>query len=114
MTDEQDNSQDSSQDSVSPGIAGQELPGRPESLEQLISNVTPEIHESLRTAIELGKWQDGSRLTAAQLEHCMEVIILYEARHFPEEERVGAPLKQQCESGASDSTQTLRFTDENQ
>jgi len=108
MTDEQDNSEGS----TSTGFEGQELPGRPDSLEQLINNMTPEIHESLRTAIELGKWQDGSRLSPAQLEHCMEAVILYEATHLPEEERIGAPLKQQCESSASDSTQTLRFTDE--
>lgn len=110
MTDERDNSRNS----ISSGFTGQELPGRPDSLEQLISNMTPEIHASLRTAIELGKWQDGSRLSAGQLEHCMEAIILYEARHLPEEERIGAPLQQQCESSASDSTQTLRFKDENQ
>lgn len=95
------------------GFEGQELPGRPESVAQLINNMTPEIHHSLRTAIELGKWQDGSRLSSEQLAHCMEAVILYEAKHLPEAERIGAPLKQECESSQSDSTQTLRFMDEN-
>ena len=88
-----------------------ELPGRPDSLQELIANMTPEIYENLRSAVELGKWQDGSRLSPQQLEHCMEAVILYEAQNLPPAERTGAPLKQQCESADSADAQPLRFTE---
>lgn len=90
-------------------VTGEELPSRPDSLDELIANMTPEIYQSLRSAVELGKWPDGARLSAQQLEHSMEVIILYEARNLPAEQRTGAPLAQQCESVSE--VQTLNFTE---
>ena len=57
--------------------------------EQLISNITPEIHTALRRAIEIGKWPNGQRLTPEQKELCMEAVINYEHRHLDEHERVG-------------------------
>lgn len=91
-----------------------ELPGRPASVEQLIATMTPEIYDNLRSAVELGKWADGNRLTVAQREHCMEAIILYEASNIPESERTGAPLDQQCESKQEEAVRPLRFTNESE
>lgn len=72
-----------------------------DSVEELIAAMTPAIYEKLRTAIELGKWQDGERLTPEQLEHCMEVMILYEARNLPAAQRTGANLPQSCQTRAN-------------
>ena len=30
---------------------------------QMIENITPEIYESLKLAVEIGKWSDGRKLT---------------------------------------------------
>jgi len=73
-----------------------QLPERPESLAQLLSDINPAIYERLKTAIELGKWADGTRLTANQLEHCLRAMILYEAEHLPPEQRTEQQLPRGC------------------
>jgi len=82
-----------------------------ESVEELIAAMTPQTYEKLRTAIELGKWEDGARLSPEQLEHCMEVMILYEARNLPEEQRTGANLPQSCQERGSEISK-LRIVDD--
>ena len=72
------------------------------SLEALIDTITPEIHDRLQSAIELGKWEDGGRLSPEQVEYCMQAVILYEARHLPEETRTGSPLNRPCDSRESE------------
>lgn len=57
--------------------------------EQLIQAMTPEMHQSLKRAIELGKWPDGRKLTAEQSDICMRAVIAYDQEHKPENERVG-------------------------
>lgn len=57
--------------------------------QQLIDNMTPDIHRALRRAVELGKWPDGRVISAEQRSLCMEAVIAWEARHLPEEQRVG-------------------------
>lgn len=57
--------------------------------EQLIEQLTPEIYERFKRAIEIGKWPDGSAVSAEQKAHCMEAVIAYEAKHMPEEQRTG-------------------------
>lgn len=57
--------------------------------QQLIDNMTPDIHQALRRAVELGKWPDGRAVSDEQRALCMEAVIAWEARHLPEEKRVG-------------------------
>lgn len=78
---------------------------RPESLSGLIDEITPDIYASLKIAIELGKWNDGSKLKSEQLESCLQAIILYESRHLVESERTGINFSTACSSkqGAADS-----------
>ncbi len=57
--------------------------------QQLISHITPEIHVSLKRAIEIGRWPDGRRISDEQRALCMEAVIAYETQHLPERERVG-------------------------
>lgn len=71
---------------------------RPESIEQLIEGMSADVYSSLKLAIELGKWGDGTRLQAEQLDFCMQAIILYEAKHLPEQDRIGFDLSASCKS----------------
>lgn len=59
------------------------------SLQDLITMMDAETHANLKTAVELGRWTNGSRLTPEQLEYCLQVIIAYESKNLPEHERVG-------------------------
>ncbi len=57
--------------------------------EELIKAMTPEIHQSLQRAVELGKWPDGRRLSDEQRDICMRAVIAYDHEKKPAEERVG-------------------------
>lgn len=60
-----------------------------ESLQDILAMMNPEVHMNLKTAVELGRWPDGRKLTSEQLEYCLQAIIAYEQQHLPEEQRVG-------------------------
>ncbi len=51
------------------------------SVEQLVSSMTPEIYEKLQTAVELGKWEDGTPLTEEQKANTLQAVMLYQSRH---------------------------------
>lgn len=61
---------------------------KPDSYDALLAQLTPEIHARLKTAVELGKWENGDRLTPTQMEHCLQAIIAWDHLHLPEEARV--------------------------
>ncbi|MDG2421615.1 MAG: DUF1315 family protein [Gammaproteobacteria bacterium] len=69
----------------------------PKTMEELISRISPEIYENLKEAIGTGKWSDGKKLNKPQLEHCIQIIILYESKFLSEEEKTGARLAD-CQS----------------
>ena len=64
-------------------------PAKPESWDALISEMSQQVYENLKTAVELGKWPNGDRLSPAQLEYSLQAVIAYDALHFAETERVG-------------------------
>ena len=45
---------------------------------QLIAQLTPEVYQRLKAAIEIGKWPDGRVLTADQKASCMEAVLRYQ------------------------------------
>jgi uncharacterized protein YeaC (DUF1315 family) len=63
------------------------------SIEVMLEQLTPKMIEQIKCAIEIGKWPDGSSVKAEQLEHCMQLLILYEARTLPESARTGSKLE---------------------
>lgn len=74
-------------------------------LDKVINSVTPEVYANLKKAVELGKWDNGLKLTKEQVENSLQIIIAYDARHKAESERVGyvAPKpakKPQSQSGS--------------
>ena len=42
----------------------------------ILASLTPEVVDKFRMAIELGKWQDGRKLTAEQRETCMQAVMV--------------------------------------
>lgn len=74
----------------------------PESLEALLASITPEVHDKLKRAVELGRWENGERLTQEQRDLCLQAVIAYDERHLAETEKVGyidrtRLKKQHCE-----------------
>ena len=43
--------------------------------QQMIDSMSPEIYQSLKRSVELGKWPDGKPLTPEQRQHAMQAII---------------------------------------
>ena len=64
----------------------------PESIEEVIELMTEDTYRSVKTAVELSKWEDGNRLTKEQIEYCLQILILYEARYLPEDCQIGNSL----------------------
>ena len=57
--------------------------------EALLQMITPEVHARLKTAVEIGKWDDGNVLTREQREWCLQAIIVHEARNLEANQRTG-------------------------
>ena len=67
--------------------------------ERALRGVTPEVYESLKLAVSLGHWGNGDKLTQAQKENSLQLIIAYEQKHIPEGERVAFLRKPGCKRG---------------
>lgn len=65
---------------------------------QAIENITPEIYQNLKLAVEIGKWPDGRKLTQEQKELTLQALIAWETHNLPEEERIGYMGPQECSS----------------
>ncbi|WP_275555847.1 DUF1315 family protein [Mixta sp. Marseille-Q2659] len=50
-------------------------------LNAMVEAMTPDIYQRLVTAVEIGKWPDGVALTEEQKENCMQLVMLWQARH---------------------------------
>lgn len=61
----------------------------PDSFDELLSSITPEVHSKLKQAIELGRWENGERLSKEQVELCMQAVIAYDEIHLSEEDKIG-------------------------
>ncbi len=50
-------------------------------LDSMIAAMTPDVYQRLATAVEIGKWADGVALTSEQKENCLQLVMLWQARH---------------------------------
>jgi len=73
---------------------------------KLIDDLSPEIYETLKRGVEIGKWPDGQALTPEQKAICMQAMILWERRK-PLEERTGRMPSKVSNCGTSN--RSLRF-----
>mgnify|MGYP000098586325 FL=1 len=76
----------------------------------LIKNITPDIYERFKKAIETGKWNDRTLLTEDQKAITLRAIILYEQVHLLEHERVGFTRFNNCGKKVA-SDQVLKWSD---
>lgn len=63
--------------------------------EQFVASLTPDVIKRLRQGIENGKWPDGQLLTPEQRAKSLEAVLIWEARHLPEDQRTGY-MAQKC------------------
>jgi len=77
----------------------------------LISNITPDIYQNLKSSLELGKWPTGQPLSPEQKELITEALIAYEHEHLPENQRTGFIERGKCKSNPSDDVQTVNLID---
>ncbi|MCL4106635.1 UNVERIFIED_CONTAM: hypothetical protein GTU68_009769 [Idotea baltica] len=48
-----------------------------------------ETYQSLKQAVELGRWPDGKQLSSEQRQNAMQAIIAWGQVHLPTSEQVG-------------------------
>lgn len=71
-------------------------------IEQVLQALTPAVYESLKRAVEIGKWPDGAKLTVEQRALCLQAVIAYDTSNKPADERVGfIPSKKHQHCGSS-------------
>lgn len=44
------------------------------------------VYLSMLEAVETGKWKDGQPLTQAQLEHSLQIVMAWQAKHLDSDE----------------------------
>tara|TARA_R110001592_G_scaffold337398_1_gene623979 strand:+ start:6100 stop:6363 length:264 start_codon:yes stop_codon:yes gene_type:complete len=60
------------------------------NFEDVAEQISPDIYQRFKEALELGKWPDGRLVTKDQKEICLQAIIVYEtAQGVPEDQRTG-------------------------
>lgn len=59
------------------------------TLEQLLENLNPQIVASLKRAIELGKWPNGTALDRQQRALCIQAVVRWEHHHLKPEDCSG-------------------------
>lgn len=80
----------------------------------VLAALTPELYERFKQAVALRKWPNGQRLTAEQINTCMQAILVWEHTHLPAEARTGfvPPKETACadESHIHTYEQPVRWT----
>ena len=57
--------------------------------QNMIESMSPEVYQSLRQAVEIGKWPDGRPVSREQRENAMQAIIAWGQRYLPAQDRPG-------------------------
>ena len=50
-------------------------------VKQLLEAMTPDVYQRILTAVEIGKWPDGTPLTTEQRDSALQAVMLYQSRH---------------------------------
>ena len=61
-------------------------------LEQLLNAMTPEVYQRMTTAVEIGRWPDGTPLTPEQRDSAMQAVMLYQSRHNTDAEHMSVEI----------------------
>lgn len=65
----------------------------------ILNSLNPEIINKFRTAIEIGRWENGTRLTDEQRQTCMQAVMIWEHECLPIHERTGYIEKPKDDKG---------------
>ena len=76
----------------------------------MLRNITPDVYQALKLAVEIGKWPDGRKLTREQKELSLQARIAWEQDNLPEEERTGYMGPQACKSAEKEVPNILFST----
>jgi uncharacterized protein YeaC (DUF1315 family) len=61
-----------------------------ENFLDVLNRLKPEVVEHMQRALEVGRWDNGARLTDAQKDNCLQLVIAWQHKHqVPESERIG-------------------------
>ncbi|WP_166839595.1 YeaC family protein [Rheinheimera pleomorphica] len=52
----------------------------------LVQAMTPDTYEKLAEAVATGRWADGNRLSDAQREHSLQLVMAYQAQVLKSEQ----------------------------
>ena len=78
--------------------------------QKLIETMPLETYQSLKRALELGKWPDGKTLTREQRENTMQAVIAWGELHLDAGERVGHINKRNKEGDVCDEPNETLLT----
>lgn len=76
------------------------------NFKEMIDNMSPEVYESLKLAVEIGKWPNGVALNDEQKELCLQAVITYDYNKKDESDRVGF-IDRSIHKGCETKTTTL-------
>lgn len=68
---------------------------------QKSQQLSPEIYQQFKLALEQGKWPDGQLVSKKQTAILTEAIIIYDNANLPAGQRIGE-LEDQCASKTTD------------
>ena len=80
--------------------------------EKLLGDITPNIYDGLKRAVELGKWPNGVLLTPDQRKLCMQAVIHWEQHNLSPEKRSGHIPTQASKHCGSTVNQTISDTEQ--
>lgn len=72
--------------------------------DELLDALTADRYEVLKRSVELGKWPDGRLLNAEEKSTSLQLLIAYDRKHKPVEQRIGyvpSPDKTDCDHDES-------------
>lgn len=50
------------------------------NINDMAKNLTPEVYERLKTAVETGKWPDGTALAESQRQQSLQLVMIYQSQ----------------------------------
>jgi|GEM_PF-983457 len=79
-----------------------------------IKQLDAQVYQSIKTAVELGKWETGIKLAKEQLELCMQILIIWEEHNLPADQHTGF-MADKCKSSSdNDNKQSADKNDDQQ
>lgn len=75
------------------------------TFDEMIEQITPDMHANLQRTVQLGRFADGRRLTREQQADLLHTLMAWEAKNLPEDQRSGFLPQLNCGSSKkTDST----------